>query len=154
MRLPFLALSCLAGLLAGCMDATALLVPARDVLRLETWKTVPEGQQEVAGKVGAVFHLPLGPATDIPALVWLRVSVNDKPVEGPEFYTSSKTTCYVFRAQHAGHYRVEVHRDFVLKDQDKSKKPAANEPDKSETASAHKEASSWATRTWDITIAE
>jgi hypothetical protein len=153
-RLPIIAGAALAGLLAGCMDTTLFLVPAQDVFKLETWKTVPEGQQEVRGRVGAVFHLPLGPATDIPALVWLRVSINDKPVECPEFHTSSKTTCYVFRGARAGHYRVEIHRDFVIRDDSTAKKTATPEPDKSDTAPARKNASSWPARTWDITISE
>jgi hypothetical protein len=139
---------------AGCTDATALLVPPRDVFQLETWKTVPEGQQELHGRVGAVFHLPLGPAADLPALVWLRVSVNDKPVECPEFYRSAHTTCYVFRGERAGHYRVEVHRDFALRDESDAKKTSTPEAGKSEAASARKETSSWPPRSWEITISE
>jgi hypothetical protein len=140
-----LAAAALAAASAGCMGAAAVLPPAREVFQLETWTNVPQGHDEARAKVGEVLHLPLGPAADLPPLVYLRVEINGKPVEFPEFHTSLKSAAYVFRARQPGHYRVEVHRDFGL-GKPRADSSAARDDAPKDTSS------SWPPRVWEVII--
>jgi hypothetical protein len=147
-RCPLFVVAVVAGLASGCLEPATLLPAPTEILKLETWKTLPDGQQIVEGKVSDVFHLPLGPASDRSQLVWLKVMINGKTVESPEYYTSSKVMCYVFRARQAGKYHVEVHREFVKRDETAlpGTPLVATPPPRTEDAS-------WPARVWEITIA-
>jgi hypothetical protein len=146
-RLAILAAAALAGASAGCLDPTAVLPPAREILRLETWTTVPAGKDEVRAKVGDVLHLPLGAPADTPALVYLRVEINRKLVDYPEFHTAGKTVSYVFRAQAPGRYHVEVHRDFALGTSTSTPSDPATKPEAKKD-----DHPSWPPRAWDVII--
>ncbi len=137
----------LAGLAVGCTDEWAALKPPPELIKLDTWTNVPEGQYEVHGRVGDVFHLPLGPAMDQTGLGWLRVIVNNQPQGCPEFDTSAKAAAYVFRADRPGQYHVEIRREIV-RQIDPTEHPEA-EPEPPRRLD-----SSWPPRTWTITIAE
>jgi hypothetical protein len=152
-RAAYLAVILLIGLAAGCLDMAALLPPARDVFRLETWHTVPEGQQEVSCRPGAELHLPLGPATDRPELVWLRVSINSLPVDSPEFHTSSKYITYVFRAQKPGQYHVEVLREQIKREENPAAGPPTGVPAPGLPLPRRADAS-WQPRAWNIQVVE
>jgi hypothetical protein len=83
-------------------------------LKLETWTNVPTDQREVTAKVGDVLHLSLGIAdagSGIPPHLpppFERVTVNGEAVEVPCYDQTGDTISYVFRAQQAGDYRLEV----------------------------------------------
>jgi hypothetical protein len=98
----------LALIAAGCTGFAFVLQPPPKFIELETWTDVPQRQKEVKAKVGEVLHLPVGPASEHLRPSLLMVSINGKAPECPEFYQSSKTDSYVFRAEKAGVYNVEV----------------------------------------------
>jgi hypothetical protein len=149
-RTAILAAATLAGASAGCIDAT-VLPPARDIFQLETWTTVPPDRDEVRAKVGEVLHLPLGSPTDTPALVYLRVEINRKLVDYPEFHSTAKTVSYVFRARQPGRYRVEVHRDFAIRDPaGAADKPSSDAPPKPEPGKDDRP--SWPPRAWEVIV--
>jgi hypothetical protein len=110
MRLLYLGVAALAGQTSGCTGFAFVLQPPPKFLELETWTDVPEGQVDCKAKVGEVLHLPLGPAMEYPGL-YCKVRINGKAPEVPFFSISSRTTSYVFSAQQAGTYRVEIKGD-------------------------------------------
>jgi hypothetical protein len=152
-RVPILA-AALAGLSAGCTEAVSALMPPAEWIKLDTWTTVPDGQRDVRGRVGDVFHLPLGPAMDRSLLGWLKVSINTRPQECPEFHTASEGTSYVFRAQRAGVYHLEVRRETVRRDDSAEPGAAAPEPPAPGTPPPRRDDPSWPPRVWDVTISE
>jgi hypothetical protein len=112
MRL-FAATAALAVFTAGCTEFGFALRP--DFVGVEAWTAVRPGQVNVEAKVGDVIHLPVQPligSTD-PAdaartVSALRVTVNGVAIDRPEYHTSSTVISYVFRAEQAGSYRVEM----------------------------------------------
>jgi hypothetical protein len=141
-----LAVALSAALVAGCLDPAQLLPGPAEIFALETWKRVPDDQTDIVGHVGDVLHLPLGPASDRQELVWLRVSVNDKPQDVPEYHVSTTGSYYVFRATHAGRYYVEVCRETYKRDY--VAPPGTPEG----TLPPRLRDSTWPRRSWQITI--
>jgi hypothetical protein len=146
-RFLWFAAAALTGLAAGCKDDWSALKPPADLIKLDTWTNVPEGQYDVHGRVGDVFHLPLGKAMDRTGLGWLRATINNNPQQTPEFDDSSDAVAYVFRADHPGRYQVEIRREIVRVTDPSDNPEAEPEPPR-------KVDSSWPPRTWTITISE
>jgi len=146
-RLPLLAAAVLTGLAAGCTEEWSALKPPAELIKLDTWTTVPEGQHDIRGRVGDVFHLPLGTAVDRAQLGWLKALVNAKAQGCPEFDASSDVPSYVFRAEQPGQYRLDIRREIV----------ARNDPDEhpeAEPEPPRRMDPSWPPRVWNITITE
>jgi hypothetical protein len=151
-RFPLIA-AALAGLAAGCTEEWNTLKPSLNslkpppgLIKLDTWTTVPEGQRDIQGRVGDVFHLSLGKAMDRTQLGWLRVVVNSRVQENPEF-DGDEPSSYVFRAERAGHYRLEIRREVAGKNDQEEHPEAEPEPPR-------KVDSTWPPRFWNITITE
>jgi hypothetical protein len=137
----------LAGLAAGCTEEWSALKPPSELIKLDTWTNVPEDQHDVRGRVGDVLHLSLGKGMDRSQLGWLRVIVNTKGQECPEFDTSAEPICYVFRAAQPGQYRLEVRREIVAQTNPDDNPEAEPEPPRRLDRS-------WPPRVWNITITE
>ncbi len=149
----------LAGLLGGCSENMSALMPPSQVFSLDTWSRVPEGQREVRAKVGDVLYLPLGTGTDRSQLGWMKVSVNWKPVDVPEWDAGEETSSYVFRAQQPGEYRVEIRREVVRRkdgddaNPDEDPKGLLDPPGPSTTYTRNADPK-WPPRVWTITVTE
>jgi hypothetical protein len=146
MRCLLLAVAGSAALVAGCLGSGHFWPGPSDIFALDTWTTIPDGQTELVGHVGDIFHLPLGRSADSSGLVWLRVTVNGKPLDVPEYHTSTTGTYYVFRAKEAGRYQVQVARETYKRDY----VAPPGTPDG--TPPPRLQDSSWAPRSWQITI--
>jgi hypothetical protein len=111
MRCHWLAIAAVAAMVPGCLAMSHLLPAPSEIFAIETWKTVPEGQSEVVGKVGDVFHLPLTPFNNRTELAWIKVSINDQLFQVPEYHISAHAAQYVFRAAAPGQYCVQAWRE-------------------------------------------
>jgi hypothetical protein len=151
----------LAGLVSGCSEMMTALTPPPEVFKVDTPTSVPVGQSDVQAKVGDVLRLPLGPGTNTAQLGWMKVTINAKPQEYPEFEAGEEASSLVFRAQQPGQYRVEVHREVVRRidgvDAESSEESSKEEksltdpigPDTTFTLNADPK---WTPRVWNITV--
>ncbi len=158
MRSTCLAAVVLAGVAAGCSSQELAALP-RQVFSLNTWTAVPEGQYDVQARVGEVLHLPLGPGTGWSELGWMKVSVNSKPVNPPDWAGGDEASSYIFRAEQPGQYRVEIRREVVRRN-DGDEADADGEPKSlldppgPETTFTRGPDPKWPPRVWNITVAE
>jgi hypothetical protein len=148
----------LAGLAAGCSEVMSELMTT-ELFKLHTWTEVPAGQSEVKAKVGDVLRLPLGPGSAQSQLGWMRVTVNWKPVEHPDYVPGEETSSLDFHAQKPGVFRVEVRRAVVprigVQDPDaaEDEKSSQDQP-AAETPSSPNADPIWTPRVWMITVSK
>jgi hypothetical protein len=149
----------LAGVAAGCSSQELAALLPRQIFSLNTWTRVPEGQYDVQAKVGEVLYLPLGPGTDRSQLGWMKVSVNRKPVDPPDFDIGEEASSYIFRAEQPGEYQVEIRREVVRRtdgdEADADGKPKSlTDPVGPDTTFTRSADPKWPPRIWYIKVTE
>lgn len=117
MRPSAIAIAVLLCLASGCTEWAFTLRPSWQFVELDMWTEVPEGQETITAKVGDILHLTLGPARVGDEPPPCTVTVNGKTADAAAFFSTSKSTSFVFRAEQAGEYRVEGTNAFDYRGQ-------------------------------------